>query len=141
VKKPNALQTAQLAKTIVHDLPALGREGQLTYCLMRDPRVPAPQKAAFAATFAAVVRPRPLPVMIEKLPLTVAEAGLAISAFNASVSPEVVRENRAALAKGTSYFHTDIEAGRRALRTAAKRLPGPNRENRGRQLGGWEEAA
>jgi len=106
---------------IARELP---RYGKLTYCLYRDPRVPARNKGLLAAALVAAWNPLiDLPLWIpvvgemDALAITV----LAVRLFVEKAPPEVVREHEERIALGTSTFDQDVKEG---MATARHRTRG-----------------
>lgn len=96
---------------IARELP---RYGKLTYCLYRDPRVPARNKGLLAAALVAAWNPLiDLPLWIpvvgemDALAITV----LAVRMFVEKAPPDVVREHEERIALGTSTFDQDVKEG------------------------------
>lgn len=96
---------------IARELP---RYGKLTYCLYRDPRVPARNKGLLAAALIAAWNPLiDLPLWVpvvgemDALAITV----LAVRLFVEKAPPEVVREHEERIALGTSTFDQDVKDG------------------------------
>lgn len=100
------------------DLP---RNLELAYCLLRDPRVPARNKAALAAALVLIVSPLDLPAWVpvigeaDILLLTLLATGL----FVDTAPDEVVEEQRRLIGLRQSRFDIDVAAGQRlAVRLA-----------------------
>ena len=104
------------------DLP---RYGRLAYCLMRDPRMPARNKAALAAALAAIVTPvidipAAIPVIGEMN--VIALSLLSMRLFVTTAPDALVTEHEEALAEGRSLFDRDVERGERIAVALARRL-------------------
>ena len=108
-------------RRIALDLP---RNLELTYCLLRDPRVPIARKGALLGVFAFIVSPIDLPAWVpvvgeaDILVLTLLATGLFVDTAPAAV----VEEHRHAIALRQSIFDHDIEEGRRIAVAIAHRV-------------------
>lgn len=108
-------------RRIALDLP---RNLELTYCLLRDPRVPIARKGALLTAFAFIVSPIDLPAWMpvlgeaDILMLTLLATGL----FVDTAPVEIVEEHRHAIAVRQSIFDHDVEQGRRIALTLARRV-------------------
>jgi uncharacterized membrane protein YkvA (DUF1232 family) len=109
------------ARVILLEVP---RHGKLAYCLLRDPRVPAPPKLALLAGLAVVVSPLDFPGWIpvigdfDMLALGI----LAVKVFVDACPKAIVEEHRAALKAGESRFDEDARGLVGIVRTAAQRM-------------------
>ena len=103
------------------DLP---RNLELTYCLLRDPRVPIARKGALMAAFAFIVSPVDLPAWVpvlgeaDILVLTLLATGLFVDTAPAAI----VEEHRHAIALHQSIFDHDVEQGRRIAVMLSRRV-------------------
>src|SRR5690242_8995922 len=108
-------------RRVALDLP---RNLELTYCLLRDPRMPVARKGALMAAFALIVSPVDLPVWVpvlgeaDILVLTLLATGL----FVDTAPPAIVEEHRHAIALHQSVFDRDVEQGRRVALMLSRRL-------------------
>jgi uncharacterized membrane protein YkvA (DUF1232 family) len=100
-------------KRLVTDLP---QQLRLAYCLFRDPRVPVPTKAAFAAGMGVIVTPfinlpdmLPLIGELDMLALSL----LALKLFISAAPPEVVAEQEQLIIERRSRFDEDVRKGER----------------------------
>jgi uncharacterized membrane protein YkvA (DUF1232 family) len=103
-----------MLRSLIRIARELPRYGKLTYCLYRDPRVPARNKGLLAAALVAAWNP------VVDLPLWVPVVGemdalaisvLAVRLFVEKAPPEVVREHEERIALGTSTFDQDLKEG------------------------------
>ena len=108
-------------RRVALDLP---RNLELTYCLLRDPRVPIARKGALMAAFAFIVSPIDLPAWVpvvgeaDILVLTLLATGL----FVDTAPAEIVDEHRHAIAMHQSIFDRDVEQGRRVAVMLSRRV-------------------
>jgi len=99
------------------------RHGKLTYCLMRDARVPAPPKLDLLGALALVVSPIDLtgwiPVLgdFDMLALGI----LAVKVFVDACPEAIVEEHRRALKAGESRFDEDVRGLVGAARWGSRR--------------------
>ena len=109
------------ARAILLEVP---RHGKLAYCLLRDPRVPAPPKLALLAALALVVSPLDFPGWIPVLgDFDMLALGiLAVKVFVDACPTAIVEEHRAALKAGESRFDDDARGLVGIARTAARRM-------------------
>lgn len=112
----------RFAKRLVAELPGQLRLG---YCLMLDPRVPAPTKALFAGAMGLIVTPvidipsiLPFIGELDVLGLTL----LALRLFIASCPHEVVSDQQQLIVEQRSRFDTDIRSGEGAALKLIQRL-------------------
>ena len=95
-------------RTLLLDVP---RNAKLAYCLLRDDRVPPAPKAVLAGALALVVSPLDLPGWVpvigelDMLALSV----LAVKVFVEACPEPLVREHQAALKRGDSILHRDLQ--------------------------------
>ena len=117
-------------RAILFEVP---NQGKLAYCLLRDPRVPAPPKAALLAALGLIVSPVDLPGW---LPLVgefdiLALGLLAVKVFVDASPEELVREHQAALREKRSAFDHDVGTAalglRQGVRQVVERWRGPTR--------------
>jgi uncharacterized membrane protein YkvA (DUF1232 family) len=107
-----AMNRLRWLRRVTVDLP---RNLELTYCLLRDPRVPLRRKGALMAALAFIVSPIDLPAWIpvlgeaDILVLTLLVTGV----FLDTAPLELVEEHRRAIAEHRSIFDADVERGRR----------------------------
>jgi uncharacterized membrane protein YkvA (DUF1232 family) len=108
------------ARVILLEVP---RQGKLAYCLLRDPRVPAPPKLALLAGLAVVVSPLDFPGWIPVLgDFDMLALGiLAVKVFVDACPKAIVEEHRAALQAGESTFDEDARGLVRIARTVVRR--------------------
>jgi uncharacterized membrane protein YkvA (DUF1232 family) len=108
-------------RKVALDLP---RNLELTYCLLRDPRMPVRNKGALMAALAFIVSPIDLPAWIpvlgeaDVLVLTLLVTGL----FVDTAPAEIVEEHRRLIAAHRSIFDADVERGRRVAVLINRRL-------------------
>jgi uncharacterized membrane protein YkvA (DUF1232 family) len=118
------LGRVRFLKRLMLDLP---RNLKLAYCLVRDPRVPARNKAALAAALALIVTPYVnlpawIPVVGEMDILALSL--LASRLFIGAAPDDVVAEQDLLIRQRRSRFDRDVEAGRRVAVALSRRLPG-----------------
>ncbi|TMC50735.1 MAG: hypothetical protein E6J14_04025 [Chloroflexi bacterium] len=118
------LNRIKLVRRLLIDLP---RYVKLTYCLLRDPRVPATHKAAMGAALAMIVTPFidipmwvPVVGEMDVLALTLLAARL----FVATAPAPVVAEHDEAIRQHRSRFDGDVARGQRLAVALAARLHG-----------------
>lgn len=116
------LSRLRFAKRLIRDLPNYGK---LAYCLLRDDRVPARNKAIFGAALAIGLNPFinlpeaiPLVGELDSLAITL----LALRIFIASCPPELVDEHRQLLVEERSSFDNDLRTGEGAAVSLMRRL-------------------
>ncbi|HET9050274.1 MAG TPA: hypothetical protein VFO60_01145 [Candidatus Dormibacteraeota bacterium] len=108
-------------KRVAVDLP---RNLELTYCLLRDPRVPVARKGALLAALAFIASPIDLPAWIpivgeaDILLLTLVATGV----FVDTAPAEIVEEHRQAITEHRSVFDRDVERGRRLAVMISERV-------------------
>lgn len=118
-------------------LLGLPRTVKLTYCLLRDDRVPPAPKAALLAAIGLIVSPIDFPSWIPVLgELDMLALGvLAVRVFIEACPEPLVQEHRAALKRGDSIFDRDLgrvlAVAREQAREALRELWG-RRRRRGR---------
>jgi len=117
-------------KRLVTDLP---QQLRLAYCLFRDPRVPVPTKAAFAAGMGIIVTPfvnlpdmLPLVGELDMLALSL----LALKLFISASPPEVVAEQEQLIIERRSRFDDDVRKGERIATALLERFM-PDHESDG----------
>lgn len=120
-------------RMLIVELP---QQLRLAYCLARDPRTPAPLKAALAGSLAIILNPAidlpawvPVVGQMDAIALTV----LAVRTFN-SQAPRALRlEIEAEIRAGQSRFDLDLRQGQVAagrLALLARSLPGRSSRRR-----------
>ena len=108
-------------KRVAVDLP---RNLELTYCLLRDPRMPVARKGTLLAALAFIASPIDLPAWVpiigeaDLLLLTLIATGV----FVDTAPPELVEEHRQLIAEHRSAFDRDVERGRRVALMIAGRV-------------------
>ena len=109
-------------KRLVTDLP---QQLRLAYCLFRDPRVPTPTKAMFAAGMGVIVTPfvnlpDMLPIIgeLDMLALSL----LALKLFISAAPPEVVAEQEQLIIERRSRFDDDVRKGERVATVLLERF-------------------
>ncbi len=109
------------ARTLVLDLP---RQAKLTYCLLRDPRIPAPPKLALGGGLAIVLSPIDLPDWMPVLGEldTLALGILGLKVFVSACPEAIVAEHRAAIGRGESLFDRDLRGLAAAARSGGQSL-------------------
>jgi uncharacterized membrane protein YkvA (DUF1232 family) len=112
------------ARALLFEVP---RTGKLTYCLMRDRRVPLAPKVAVGVTLGLIVSPLDVPAWIPVVgDLDVLAMGvLAVKVFVDACPEEVVDEHLAALQSGQSVFDQDLRLALALARDGARRLRSP----------------
>lgn len=103
----------------------LPHQGELAFCLLRDPRIGTVHKSMLAASLLAIYSPfidlpSNLPV-IGELDVAVLTL-LALRLFIQSCPKDVVDYHERALRQGTSTFHGDLHRGTDTLRATSARL-------------------
>jgi uncharacterized membrane protein YkvA (DUF1232 family) len=103
----------RFAKRLFLELP---RQLRLAYCLMRDPRVPAYTKAAFAGSLVLIATP--VVNLPEAIPFVgeldvVALTALASRMFIAAAPTYVVEEQERLILERRSVFDEDVRRGER----------------------------
>lgn len=93
------------------------KHAKLTYCLLRDERVPAAPKAALLGALGIVVSPLDFPAWVPVLGEldVLALSVLAVKVFVDACPKELVVEHEAALKRGDSVFNEDWRTAREAL--------------------------
>jgi uncharacterized membrane protein YkvA (DUF1232 family) len=116
------LGRARWLKRLVLDLP---RNAKLAYCLAFDPRVPARNKAALAASLTLIATPVVdvpdwIPVLgeLDSLALSILSAQL----FVRTAPADVVAEQEELIRQRRSRFDEDVEKGRRLAMLLARRV-------------------
>jgi uncharacterized membrane protein YkvA (DUF1232 family) len=116
------LARARWLKRLVLDLP---RNTKVAYCLAFDPRVPARNKAALAASLTLIASPVVdipdwIPVLgeLDALALSI----LAAQVFVRTAPADVVAEHDELIRQRRSRFDEDVEKGRRLALGLARRL-------------------
>ena len=95
------------AKEILFDVP---RRGKLTYCLLRDDRIPAPPKAALLAALGLIVSPLDFPAWIPVIgEMDMLALGiLAVETFIQACPEDIRREQEALLKAKESVWDRDV---------------------------------
>jgi uncharacterized membrane protein YkvA (DUF1232 family) len=116
------LARARWLKRLLLDLP---RNTKVAYCLAFDPRVPARNKAALAASLTLIASPVVdipdwIPVLgeLDALALSI----LATQVFVRTAPADVVAEQEELIRQRRSRFDEDVEKGRRMALRLARRL-------------------
>jgi len=119
---PPVLQRLRLVKRLVRDLP---RQLKLSYCLLRDERVPALNKAAVLAAMALIVTPfvnlpEWIPVVgeMDVLALTL----VATKLFVSTAPSQVVEEHERLIKERRSRFDSDVARGEKLAVALSRRL-------------------
>ena len=107
------MRRVRAAKQLLVDLP---RSLRLAYCLMRDPRVPAYIKAAFAGSLVLIATP--VVNLPERIPVVgqldvIALTALSVRLFVAACPRYVVEEQEALILERRSRFDVDLRRGER----------------------------
>ena len=95
------------AKEILFDVP---RRGKLTYCLLRDDRIPAPPKAALLAALGLIVSPLDFPAWIPVIgEMDMLALGiLAVETFIQACPEDIRREQEGLLKAKESVWDRDV---------------------------------
>jgi uncharacterized membrane protein YkvA (DUF1232 family) len=95
------------AKEILFDVP---RHGKLTYCLLRDDRIPAAPKAALLAALGLIVSPLDFPAWIPVIgEMDMLALGiLAVETFIQACPEDIRREQEALLKAKESVWDRDV---------------------------------
>jgi len=95
------------AKQVLIDVP---RHGKLTYCLLRDERIPAAPKAALLAALGLIVSPIDFPAWIPVIgELDMLALGIiAVETFIAACPEEIRQEHQALLDAKQSAWDRDV---------------------------------
>jgi uncharacterized membrane protein YkvA (DUF1232 family) len=95
------------AKEILFDVP---RRGKLTYCLLRDDRIPAAPKAALLAALGLIVSPLDFPAWIPVIgEMDMLALGiLAVETFIEACPEDIRREQEALLKAKESVWDRDV---------------------------------
>lgn len=116
----------RFVRRLVVDLP---RQVRLAYCLMRDPRVPAATKLAFAGALALIATPvvdiplaLPLIGEIDAIALTL----FALRIFIAACPNYVVSQQKQLLLEQRSRFDEDVRKGERVALMLYRRFRHPD---------------
>ena len=109
------------ARALLLEVP---RTGKLTYCLLRDDRVPLPPKLAMGVAMGLIVGPLDVPAWVPVVgDLDVlALAILAAKVFVDACPEQVVEEHHAALERGESIFDQDLGIALALAREGVRRL-------------------
>ncbi|MGH7777112.1 MAG: YkvA family protein [Candidatus Dormibacterales bacterium] len=109
------------ARTLLLDVP---KQARLTYCLLRDERVPAAPKAALLGSLGLIASPLDLPAWVPLIgELDVLALGvLAVKVFVEACPQELVAEHREALQRKESVFHRDTRGAAAQARRQAARM-------------------
>lgn len=109
------------ARALLFEVP---RTGKLTYCLMRDRRVPLGPKVAVGASLGLIASPLDVPAWIPVIgDLDMLALGvLAVKVFVDACPDQVVDEHRAALEAGQSTFDRDLRVAMSVARDGVQRL-------------------
>lgn len=123
------LSRIRFLKRLVRDLP---QQVRLAYCLMRDPRVPAYTKLAFAGGLGALLSPwinipEVIPGLGELDALAVTLLGLRL--FIAVCPDAAVIEQEQLIIEQRSRFDDDVRAGERIALMLARRFHSQSVEN------------
>src|SRR5215472_1040745 len=104
------------------------RTAKLTYCLMRDRRVPLGPKVAVGAVLTLVFSPLDVPGWVPVIgDLDMLALGvLTVKVFVDACPDEVVGEQRAAVASGESVFDRDLRLALGLVGDGIRRLRGTN---------------
>ncbi len=122
-----AINRLKRLRLLILELP---QQLRLAYCLARDPRTPAPLKAALVGSLALILNPAidlpgwiPVVGQMDVVALTV----LAVKTFNAQAPRELRESIEAEIRAGNSRFDLDLKQGVTAagrLAVLARGLPG-----------------
>jgi uncharacterized membrane protein YkvA (DUF1232 family) len=95
------------AKELLFDVP---RRGRLTYCLLRDDRIPAAPKAALLAALGLIVSPLDFPAWIPVIgEMDMLALGiLAVETFIQACPEDIRREQEALLKAKESVWDRDV---------------------------------
>ena len=95
------------AKELLFDVP---RRGKLTYCLLRDDRIPAAPKAALLAALGLIVSPLDFPAWIPVIgEMDMLALGiLAVETFIEACPEDIRREQEALLKAKESVWDRDV---------------------------------
>jgi uncharacterized membrane protein YkvA (DUF1232 family) len=95
------------AKELLFDVP---RRGRLTYCLLRDDRIPAAPKAALLAALGLIVSPLDFPAWIPVIgEMDMLALGiLAVETFIEACPEDIRREQEALLKAKESVWDRDV---------------------------------
>ena len=106
------------------------RTAKLTYCLMRDRRVPLGPKVAVGAALTLVFSPIDVPGWVPVIgDLDMLALGvLTVKVFVDACPDEVVSEQRAAVASGESVFDRDLRLALGLLGSGIRLVRGSNHE-------------
>jgi len=117
---PMRLNVARV-RSLLLEVP---RTGKLTYCLMRDRRVPLAPKVTVGVALGLIVSPLDVPAWIPVIgDLDVLAMGvLAVKVFVDACPDEVVDEHRAALEQRESVFDQDFRLALVLLRDGVRSL-------------------
>lgn len=109
------------AKEVLVDVP---KHGKLTYCLLRDERIPAAPKAVLLGALGIILSPLDLPAWVPVLGELdmLALAILAVETFVAACPEDIRREHEAALEARTSIWDRDVKDTMTATRHGILRL-------------------
>jgi hypothetical protein len=113
------------ARALLFEVP---RTAKLTYCLMRDRRVPLGPKVAVGAALTLVFSPLDVPGWVPVIgDLDLLALGvLTVKVFVDACPEEVVSEQRAAVAGGESLFDRDLRLALGLVGDGIRRLRGTN---------------
>ena len=109
-----AIDLLKRLRTLVLELP---QQLRLAYCLARDPRTPAPLKAALGASLALILNPaidQPAWVPVVGQMDTIALTLTVIRTFNAQAPRELRKEIEAQIKAGESRLDLDLRLGTQA---------------------------
>ena len=108
-------------RTLVTEVPV---HAKLTYCLLRDGRVPAAPKAVLLGALGLIVSPLDFPAWIPVMgELDMLALGvLAVKTFVEACPDDIVAEHRAAIRTRTSTWDEDRRAGAHAAREGIARV-------------------
>jgi len=109
--------------SVVRDVPHYSK---LTYCLMRDPRVPWQSKATFSAALALIVSPVDVPLWVPVVGEmdAIALSLLAARLFTAAAPEQVTAEHETLISQGASIFDSDVDKAAATITRLWHRLRG-----------------
>jgi uncharacterized membrane protein YkvA (DUF1232 family) len=109
------------AKELLFDVP---RRGRLTYCLLRDDRIPAAPKAALLAALGLIVSPLDFPAWIPVIgEMDMLALGiLAVETFIEACPEDIRREQEALLKAKESVWDRDVRDTMSIARRGVERV-------------------